>query len=135
MDEKKPADCVITIVDSCSDLEQPVPARTVTSTPFRNAAFTLSNHLFDWTPFLLVVFYFVFSTSVYTICNDGLKGIFWFIYMTTNFYVAGSTVIEAIMSRRAVREAIQAVQEAENREWKFATSDQELPRIDLVLVA
>jgi hypothetical protein len=27
-------------------------------------------------------------------CSDGLIAIFWFIFMSTNFYIAGMTVIE-----------------------------------------
>ena len=46
----------------------------------------------EWTPFLLVSSYFIFSTCLYMLCNGQLVSIFWFIYLVTNFYIAGSTV-------------------------------------------
>jgi DMAP1-binding Domain len=46
----------------------------------------------EWTPFLLVSSYFIFSTCLYMLCNGELISIFWFIYLFTNFYIAGSTV-------------------------------------------
>jgi hypothetical protein len=46
----------------------------------------------EWTPFLLVSSYFIFSTCLYMLCNGELVSIFWFIYLVTNFYIAGSTV-------------------------------------------
>ena len=46
----------------------------------------------EWTPFTLVASYFVFSTCLYMLCDGELISIFWFIYLITNFYIAGSTV-------------------------------------------
>lgn len=46
----------------------------------------------EWTPFLLVSSYFIFSTCLYMLCNGELVSIFWFIYLISNFYIAGSTV-------------------------------------------
>ena len=45
----------------------------------------------DWTPFTLVASYFIFSTCLYMLCDGELISIFWFIYLITNFYIAGST--------------------------------------------
>lgn len=53
-----------------------------------------SSFISDWTPFCLVVSYYVASTSIYMYCSDGLIAIFWFIFMCTNFYIAGMTVLE-----------------------------------------
>ena len=89
----------------------------------------------EWTPFLLVSSYFVFSTCLYMICNGNLISIFWFIYLTTNFYIAGSTVVEAIMSITPCRDARRALRKVQDNQWKFPTPDDDLPVLDLVFVA
>jgi hypothetical protein len=89
----------------------------------------------EWTPFALVALYFVFSTCLYMICDGELISIFWFIYLSTNFYIAGSTVIEAIMSISPCRDARRAVRRIQENDWTFPTSEQHLPILDLVTVA
>lgn len=89
----------------------------------------------EWTPFALVALYFVFSTCLYMICDGELISIFWFIYLSTNFYIAGSTVIEAIMSISPCRDARRAVRRIQENDWTFPTPDQLLPILDLVTVA
>jgi cellulose synthase/poly-beta-1,6-N-acetylglucosamine synthase-like glycosyltransferase len=89
----------------------------------------------EWTPFLLVSSYFVFSTCLYMICTDKLVEIFWFIYMTTNFYIAGTTVLEAFMSVSPCRDARKAVRKAQENNWVFPTPDNELLILDLIIVA
>jgi cellulose synthase/poly-beta-1,6-N-acetylglucosamine synthase-like glycosyltransferase len=89
----------------------------------------------EWTPFLLVASYFVFSTCIYMVCTPGMIKIFWFVYLITNFYIAGSTVVEALMALTPLKEARQAVQTAEENNWTFPTSDEDLKTLDLVIVA
>jgi cellulose synthase/poly-beta-1,6-N-acetylglucosamine synthase-like glycosyltransferase len=88
-----------------------------------------------WTPFLLVASYFTFSTCIYMICTPELITIFWFIYLTTNFYIAGSTVVEALMSLAPSKEARKALRMVEQNNWVFPTPDDELSILDLVIVA
>lgn len=89
----------------------------------------------EWTPFLLVACYFIFSIAVYTFCGEGLIEVFWFIYLTTNFYIAGSTVLEAFLSLGPVRDARKAVQNVQAKNWTFLTPDDDLLVVDLLIVA
>lgn len=89
----------------------------------------------DWSPFLLVVSYFVFSICMYMICTPGLIACFWFIYLTTNFYIAASTVVEAVMSITPCRDARKAVRKVAENNWVFPTPDDDLLVLDLLIVA
>lgn len=88
-----------------------------------------------WTPFTLVASYFIFSTCLYMICSPELITIFWFIYLISNFYIAGSTVVEAVMSLAPSREARQAVEKVQKNNWRFPTPDEDLLIMDLLIVA
>lgn len=100
-----------------------------------NAIEKTSAFITEWTPFLLVASYYVFSTCLYMYCSDGLIAIFWFIYMTTNFYIAGATVLEAFMSITPCREARKVVTKADEKGWVFPTPDNKLLILDLLIVA
>lgn len=89
----------------------------------------------EWTPFLLVASYFVFSVCLYCFCTQSLIEFFWFAYLTTNFYIAGSTVIEAWMGLAPVRDARKAAHKLEESGWKFPTPDAEIPVLDLIIVS
>lgn len=89
----------------------------------------------EWTPFSLVFSYFVFSTCLYMLCNAKLVSVFWFIYLISNFYIAGSTVIEAIMSITPCRDARKALTKVKKNNWVFPTPEPLLPFLDLVTVA
>ena len=91
--------------------------------------------ILEWTPLLLVVSYFVFSTSLYMLFPSELISVFWFIYLTTNFYIAVSTVIEAVMSLTPNRDARKAVSKAHETGWVFHTCEEDLLFMDLVIVA
>ena len=108
---------------------------TKESWPFQNTIIRLSTFLLDWTPFGFVASYFVFSTCLYMYCSEKLIAIFWFIYMSTNFYIAGATVLEAFMSVTPCREARKIITEAEAKAWSFPTSHDELLVLDLIIVA
>jgi cellulose synthase/poly-beta-1,6-N-acetylglucosamine synthase-like glycosyltransferase len=109
--------------------QRPLSARLI------NAAARLDNFINAWTPLMLVASYFIFSTCFYMICSPELITTFWFIYLITNFYIAGSTVIEAIMSMSPNREAREALEKVKENKWIFPTPDEELLILDLVIVA
>ena len=94
-----------------------------------------SDWLHDWTPFILVVTYYIASVCIYLVCSEKFIAIFWFIYMTSNFYIAGSTVVEAFVALNPIRESRKAVQNAINKDWKFPTPDDKLLVLDLIIVA
>lgn len=104
---------------------------------FNNASDFIKNvggFIHEWTPFLLVMSYFVFSTCLYMFCTEQLISVFWFIYLTTNFYIAGSTVLEALMSLAPTRDAWKAAEKVEEKGWVFPTPDDDLLVLDLLIV-
>ena len=68
------------------------PPETPQNSAFIRASARAEAFVKEWTPFLLVCSYFIFSTCLYMLCNGELISIFWFIYLVTNFYIAASTV-------------------------------------------
>ena len=68
-------------------------------------------------------------------CTDMLIEMFWFIYLTTNFYIAGSTVLEAFMCLTPVKDSEKAVRKIQDKDWVFPTPDDELLILDLLIVA
>ncbi|KAF2644162.1 N-acetylglucosaminyltransferas-like protein [Massarina eburnea CBS 473.64] len=101
----------------------------------KDALENTSAFISEWTPFGLVASYFIFSTCLYMYCNDNLIAIFWFIYMCTNFYIAGATVLEAFMSITPFRESRKIVAQAEEKGWLFPTPHDQLLILDLLIVA
>jgi hypothetical protein len=95
----------------------------------------LSEWLFDWTPFVLVLTYYIASTAVYTSATEGTIKIFYFIYMAVNFYIAMCTVIEAFLGISPLRESRKAAIEVDQNNNQFPTPDDKLPIIDIVIVA
>lgn len=91
--------------------------------------------LFDWTPFVLVFTYYVASTAVYTSATEGTIKVFYFFYMAVNFYIAACTVIEAFLGISPLRESRKAAIEVDQNGSQFPTPDDELPVIDIVIVA
>ena len=89
----------------------------------------------EWTPFLLVLSYFIFSTSLYIFCSERLIDIFWFFYLTGNFFIAGSTFLEALMSLEPCRDARLVVQRLRENSWVFPTPSHELVFLDLLIVS
>jgi hypothetical protein len=61
--------------------------------------------VWEWTPFCLVASYFVFSTCIYMVCSEKMIEVLWYVYMLTNTYVSMVTVVEAVLSISATREA------------------------------
>ena len=100
-----------------------------------NIAGRLENSVQEWTPFLLVVSYFTFSTCIYMVCAPGFITVFWFIYLTTNFYIASATVVEALMSLTPMKQARKGVRQVEENNWVFPSPDDQLLILDVVIVA
>jgi cellulose synthase/poly-beta-1,6-N-acetylglucosamine synthase-like glycosyltransferase len=96
---------------------------------------TTSEGVQDWTPFVMVFCYFVFSVCIYMVASQGVMKIFWFVYLMTNTYIAGTTVIEALMSMGAFREAKKAVSKVEKKGWVFPTPDDQIGKLDIIIVA
>ncbi|KAH8809374.1 glycosyltransferase like family 2-domain-containing protein [Xylogone sp. PMI_703] len=99
------------------------------------ALVTASEGVQDWTPFVMVLCYFVFSVSVYMVATAGVMKVFWFIYLLTNTYIASATVVEALMSIGAFHEAKKAVSKVEKKGWVFPTPDAEIGKLDIIIVA
>lgn len=95
----------------------------------------MSDFIQEWTPFFLVLSYFIFSTCLYMICTQRWIQAFWFLYLMTNTYIAGATVIEALESIGPEKEARKAVRNIAAKGWKFPTPDSDLLVLDLVIVA
>lgn len=139
-DQKQPQDFAITITEDHADnaSEKGAPSTAKPSQHrhlSRGVLPRLSDFIQEWTPFLLVVSYFVFSTCLYMVCTDALITIFWFIYLATNFYIAGSTVLEAFMSITPCKEARKDVEKLQQNKFVFPTPDDKLPILDLLIVA
>ena len=94
-----------------------------------------SNFITEWTPFLLVWTYLAFSICLYMLFPGTLFPIFWFIYLLTNFYIAGNAVMEAILSISAIRESRKTQDKLAAKDWKFPTPDDDLLFLDIVIVA
>ena len=89
----------------------------------------------EWTPFLLVASYFTFSVCLYMFCTETLIDMFWFFYLITNCYIAGSAAFEAVMSIRPCRDARVALQTVQENNWIFPTTTQDLVFLDLLIVS
>ncbi|KAI9839456.1 MAG: hypothetical protein M1819_002081 [Sarea resinae] len=109
--------------------------RTGAKFALQNATAKSTAFIQEWTPFLLVASYFVFSTCIYMVCTARLISIFWFIYLSTNFYIAGTTVTEAFISIEPCRDARKVVERLAEKNWVFPTPDDQCLILDLVIVA
>lgn len=89
----------------------------------------------DWTPFIMVFCYFVFSVCIYMVATQGVMKVFWFVYLMTNTYIASATVIEALMSVGAFHDAKKAVSKVQKKGWTFPTPDDQIGKLDIIIVA
>lgn len=96
---------------------------------------TASDGVQDWTPFVLVLSYFVFSTTIYMNATSGITEIFWFIYLMTNTYIATATVIESISALGNFQDAKRALEKVAKKNWVFPTAENDLPKLDIIIVA
>lgn len=102
---------------------------------FDDLMFRFSKWLIDWTPFTLVTTYYIVSTAIYVFCSHQQITVFYFFYMCTNFYIAMTCVIEAFLAMTPVREARKEAFRIEGNGRTFPTPDEELLRLDLLIVA
>lgn len=104
----------------------------------RRGTMFFSDWLLDWTPFIMVFTYFVVSTAIFCMCNAEAIKVFYFFYMSTNFYIAACCVIESFLGLSPVREARAAAMEVEKTGLFPSDVDgkaKDLPMIDMVIVA
>ena len=94
----------------------------------------VSNLLFEWTPFILVLTYYVASTCFYTAASETAIKIFYFFYMSVNFYIAACTVVEAFLGVSPVRDARAAAIKVQDS-GLFPSPDELMPIMDIVIVA
>ena len=94
----------------------------------------LSNLLFDWTPFILVLTYYAASTTLYVSASEQTIKVFYFFYMSVNFYIAGCTVVEAFLGVSPIRDARAAAIRVQDS-GLFPSSDDMMPIMDIVIVA
>ncbi|CRG83014.1 putative mannan synthase 3 [Talaromyces islandicus] len=96
---------------------------------------TGSDGVQDWTPFFLVLSYFVFSITVYMNATSSIIAVFWFVYLMTNTYIATATVVEAVTSMGSFTDAQKALAKVAKNNWKFPTADSDLLKLDIIIVA
>jgi hypothetical protein len=59
------------------------------------AWYTFSDWLMAWTPFCLVVSYFIVVTAIFVMCSTTAITVFYYFYMVANLYIAVVAVIES----------------------------------------
>jgi len=96
---------------------------------------TTADGIQEWTPFFLIVSYFVFSVCVYMVATPGVIKVFWFVYLMTNTYIAGVTVVEALMSVGPYHDSKKAADKVAKNNWTFPSPDDELLTLDVCFVA
>jgi len=100
----------------------------------KSAWFTFSDWLMEWTPFCLVVSYFVVCTAIFVMCSTRAITVFYYFYMAANLYIAVVAVIESFLGMSPGRKA-QAIA-AEVQQSGFPTaSESDLPTMNMVMVA
>lgn len=91
-----------------------------------------SGRIQSWTAAALVLSYFVFSVSLYTVLNQEATKIFWFLFLTIATLVAGTTTLEAYDGLTPLKEARKGTSSFETAGQKFKTNDDALPLVDVV---
>lgn len=74
------------------------------------------------------------------VCSEKMIEVLWYVYMLTNTYVSMVTVLEAVLSISATREARNRVTKIAANDFKpgsqpWPTPDDQLPILDLIIVA
>ena len=88
----------------------------------------------EWTPFCLVVSYFVVCTAIFVMCSTRATTVFYYFYMAANLYIAVIAVIESFLGMSPGRKA-QAIAEKAQHSGFPTTSDCDLPTMNMVMVA
>ena len=100
----------------------------------KSAWFTFSDKLMEWTPFCLVVSYFVVCTAIFVMCSTRAITVFYYFYMAANLYIAVVAVIESFLGMSPGRKA-QAIAEKAQHSGFPTASDCDLPTMNMVMVA
>jgi hypothetical protein len=98
------------------------------------AWYTFSDWLMEWTPFCLVVSYFIVVTAIFVMCSTTAITIFYYLYMVANLYIAVVAVIESFLGLSPVREARVAADKAQLEGFPTRNED-DLPTMNMVMVA
>ena len=104
----------------------------------RSGSLAFSDWILEWTPFFLVSTYFIVSTAIFCLVNQATIKVFYFFYMSTNFYIAACCVIESFLGLTPVRDArkaAMAVEAAGHFPSDLNGKVKDLPVIDMVIVA
>ncbi|WPH03547.1 Hypothetical protein R9X50_00642700 [Acrodontium crateriforme] len=94
-----------------------------------------SDWLIEWTPFVLVVSYWIVCTAIFVMCNTTAIAVFYYFYMIMNLYVAVLAAIESFLSMTPMRNAAKLADKVDANGGKFSSSDDDLPTMDMVMVA
>ena len=100
----------------------------------KSAWFTFSDKLMEWTPFCLVVAYFVVCTAIFVMCSTRAITVFYYFYMAANLYIAVIAVIESFLGMSPGRKAQAIAEKAQHNGFPTA-SDRDLPTMNMVMVA
>jgi hypothetical protein len=100
----------------------------------KSAWFTFSDWLMEWTPFCLVVSYFVVCTAIFVMCSTEAITVFYYFYMVANLYIAVVAVIESFLGMSPGRKAQAIAEKAQHGGFPTA-SDRDLPTMNMVMVA
>ena len=87
----------------------------------------------EWTPFCLVVSYFVVCPAIFVMCSTEAITVFYYFYMVANLYIAVVAVIESFLGMSPSRKAQATADKAQR--VGFPTSDCDLPTMNMVMVA
>lgn len=119
-------------MSSVTKSRRPVLKQTINA--ILAAWFKFSDWLMAWTPFCLVVSYFIVCTAIFVMCSTTAITVFYYFYMVANLYIAVVAVIESFLGLSPVRAAQVAAEKAEN--GNFPTlSEENLPTMNMVMVA
>ena len=100
----------------------------------KSAWFAFSDWLMEWTPFCLVVSYFVVCTAIFVMCSTKAITVFYYFYMAANLYIAVIAVIESFLGMSPGRKAQAVAAKAQQSGFPTA-SESDLPTMNMVMVA
>lgn len=111
-----------------------VQRRPTTTDKVKNGLSYGSAFINEWTPLTILVLYFFYSFFFYIAIPRQATKIFWYFYLSLSFLVSTMVTVEAahcITPSKDARRAIRRLRET----GSFPTPDDELPTLDLVIVA
>jgi hypothetical protein len=119
-------------VSSITQARKPVLKKALNT--IVTAWYTFSDWLMAWTPFCLVVSYFIVVTAIFVMCSTTAITVFYYFYMVANLYIAVVAVIESFLGLSPVREAQVAADRAQLEGFPTRNED-DLPTMNMVMVA